>query len=249
MKQIGLGLMQYTQDYDETMPGYRQTVVGSQINPYSADASVGPRADEAVFINQMLHPYIKSDQVWADPSHSGAWVNTDKAGYNTAVGDPFQSYGGQNSYAVNNYAFRSNFGTALASLQETAQTVGMVCATYYNAYPRGPAGAPCRLAGESGYPASGSTNPLTGVTDPTRSSYPHYWKHIGNAKLNFSSAASDPSTQAAELAGKARHLETINVLYLDGHAKSMQYTKLITDEGLRTGSTTSLWDPYKQGCV
>ncbi|RYG58657.1 DUF1559 domain-containing protein [bacterium] len=55
LKQIGLGLMQYTQDYDEVMPRHWQSGSGGN-----------------VCWNQVLQPYIKSTQVFQCPSDSGA---------------------------------------------------------------------------------------------------------------------------------------------------------------------------------
>lgn len=233
-KQFGTAIGMYTQDYDETLVPYR---VASP-NPYAADARVGASAKTVTFYNQLLTPYIKNDDVWKCPSGPSSWVNIDPTG---AGQDPnFRSYGGQNSYAASNYVFRSNSGLALASLAAPSETVGIVDGKYYNALPRGPQGAPCRLKGET-YGAS--TSPV----DPTSSSYPRYWKNIGNSYL-FPFGSPEPTNAEAEELIKRRHSEQINIVWLDGHAKSMQYLKLITDAGLLQNSTTSIWDPYKQGC-
>ena len=52
LKQIGLGLLQYVQDYDETMPGHNM-----RNNVYWMD---------------VVQPYVKSNQIFDCPSHSGA---------------------------------------------------------------------------------------------------------------------------------------------------------------------------------
>ena len=238
MKQFGVATMMYSQDYDERLYGYRF----DGPNPYASDTAVGKNAKNVVFFNQILFPYTKSDQIWACPSNPIAWVNVDKDGATSPAGGLFQSYGGQNSYAASNYMFPSKNGITLAALAEPANTVGMVDGKYYNTLPRGPAGAPCKLAGQT-Y----NTTPSNGVVDPTSGSYPRYWKNIGNSYINFDGV--QPTTQQAEEMGKTRHLETINVMYMDGHVKSLNYGKLISDEGLKVGSNSSIWDPYKQGCV
>jgi prepilin-type N-terminal cleavage/methylation domain-containing protein/prepilin-type processing-associated H-X9-DG protein len=61
LKQIGLGILQYTQDYDEHYPMYRMMgSVGSALRPYGwADA---------------MQPYVKSIQILQCPSDSGAYT-------------------------------------------------------------------------------------------------------------------------------------------------------------------------------
>jgi len=60
LKQIGLGIMQYVQDYDERYPMYRGPASGSPIRPYGwAD---------------VIQPYVKSIQVLQCPSDSGAYT-------------------------------------------------------------------------------------------------------------------------------------------------------------------------------
>jgi prepilin-type N-terminal cleavage/methylation domain-containing protein/prepilin-type processing-associated H-X9-DG protein len=238
LKQIGLGMMQYTQDYDEKLPGYRM----SYRNPFAGRANAGTQLDSNTFFNQIVQPYVKSDQLWICPSNPNGWVNIDEKGANTAVGDPFQSYGGQNSYALSNYVFPGRAGISLTSFAETARTVGVVDGRYYNTLPKGPTGAPCKLKGQD-YSAT------TGIADPTSSSYPYYWKQMGNSYIsNFSASATSPTTAEAEEKIKSRHMETINVLWMDGHVKTINWNTLVNDPDLKVGGTQSIWDPYKQGC-
>ena len=57
LKQIGIGMAQYTQDYDERVVPYRVAVP----NPYAGNANVSANAAAVTFHNQLLNPYIKSD--------------------------------------------------------------------------------------------------------------------------------------------------------------------------------------------
>ena len=230
MKQIGLGFIQYQQDYDEKLVPYRNAVA----NPYANSANVGSSAKGNTFANQILNPYIKSDQVWVCPSKPNGWVNIDPTGADSDS-PAFRSYGGQNSYAFNNYAFRSNNGLSIASISESANTVALVDGSYYNTLPRTPSGGPCQLAGDP------TTSFVTG------GSYPNYWQNMGNSYL-FRPGGAPTAAQSEELI-KARHLETLNVLYLDGHVKSQNWGRIVTDAGLVVNGTTSQWDPYKQGCA
>jgi prepilin-type N-terminal cleavage/methylation domain-containing protein/prepilin-type processing-associated H-X9-DG protein len=230
-KQIGTAIIMYTQDYDEMLPGYRF----SEPNPYVG--KVGASTATNMFLNQLVYPYTKNDQVWRCPSGLNTWVNTDPY---TALSDAFSGYGGQNSYAANNYLFRAKEGFAVVSMPAPTETVGLVDATYYNALPKGPGNAPCQLASED------YSNP--NVTNPTSSTYPYYWKHIGNSKYNFNAPNNSVPDPIAVQNGKARHSEQINTIFLDGHAKAIPYDRLVNDPGLVKGGTDSLWDPYKAGC-
>ena len=69
LKQIGLGILQYVQDYDEHYPMYRMMgSTGSAVRPYGwADA---------------IQPYVKSIQFLQCPSDSGAYTtDAGTAGY------------------------------------------------------------------------------------------------------------------------------------------------------------------------
>lgn len=76
LKQIGLGIMQYTQDYDETYP----------MNQYYIGSVSGPQ----VVWNGAIGPYIKSGNVWGVggvftcPSHPAATQNG-QYGINTSI--------------------------------------------------------------------------------------------------------------------------------------------------------------------
>src|SRR5262249_20185162 len=159
---------------------------------------VGANAKIPIFFNQLLNPYIKNDQVWSCPSSKRPWVNIDAQ---PLVADNFQSYGGQNSYGASNYLFRSNNGIGMAAVVAPADTVAMTDAMYYNVLPKNP----CRLASET---YGTSTSPV----DPTSSSYPRYWKNIGNSYINFAPLV-EPSNDEAEKLGKSRHSEQINTIF------------------------------------
>jgi prepilin-type N-terminal cleavage/methylation domain-containing protein/prepilin-type processing-associated H-X9-DG protein len=69
-KQIGLGLMMYTQDYDETYP----TAYLYKNNTLTTN---GGSAGGYVHFSAMIHPYIKNDQVWVCPSDPNRGVGPD----------------------------------------------------------------------------------------------------------------------------------------------------------------------------
>jgi prepilin-type N-terminal cleavage/methylation domain-containing protein/prepilin-type processing-associated H-X9-DG protein len=65
LKQIGLGVMQYTQDYDERLP---RRVAGTPADEYGAD-------NNALTWKIIIEPYVKSRQLFACPSNSGNATN------------------------------------------------------------------------------------------------------------------------------------------------------------------------------
>jgi len=87
MKQIGLGVMQYVQDYDETFPYAVRT----------ADDS----ATYIATIVDALNPYTKSDAIWECPSQQ-------KPGVNPTAGGKYPCHVGTNMY-VTGYLI-GNFG-------------------------------------------------------------------------------------------------------------------------------------------
>ena len=65
LKQIGLGVMQYTQDYDERYP------VQNNFSSDVTDNPIGSGSNGSQTIPDRVHPYIKSTQVWLCPSGTG----------------------------------------------------------------------------------------------------------------------------------------------------------------------------------
>ncbi len=61
LKQIGLGLLQYTQDYDERLPPMNSATSQAQIRDASPDPG---RAT----VQQRLRPYIRNDDIFAHPT-------------------------------------------------------------------------------------------------------------------------------------------------------------------------------------
>ena len=126
LKQIGLGVMQYTQDYDEHYsPAYDGTYTPQVYNPqntpgtpgtiYATNGTVG-------YISWMdlIFPYVKSVQIFQCPSQpSGAAVGyAPSYAYSGAIG----------GYDANHYGFKggqANVGIALSSVQRPAE-VAMV---------------------------------------------------------------------------------------------------------------------------
>lgn len=204
LKQIGSAMMMYGQDYDETLFPYRTRAA----NPYTGQPGVSANASGRTFFNQLLQPYIKNDGVWKCPSKPGAWVNVDPTNGAQGETEPaFSSYGGQNSYAANTlFCFPADLGLSMAAFTYPADTAVLMDGSYYGAS-------------------------FLGQTAVTTSTYPKYWKNLGNSYLfrYAGGAASEPSDAEADKLAKARHSEQINCLFADGHVKAIGYEKLKVD--------------------
>ena len=243
VKQIGTSLHIYLSDFDDTLPPYRYNDAGgAAINPEYLrlvaagdtakvalwDAS-GASSKPAVFFNQMLAPYIKSIEMWRNSENPEAWVNhQDKGAY-----DPnFFSYGGQNSYGVSNYLVGSNAKViSHTAIAEVSNTLYMADSTYYNIMPAQPVAGACKL---NAFLPSGS--------------YLHYWKHLGNGKLNFNSLGNPDPDDASNVdvikKVESRYGGIVNVVRADSSAKGYNAKALIND--LRSkGPEQSVWSPLK----
>ena len=104
LKQIGLGILQYTQDYDEKFPFARNFGAGSPAQNWG----------------QAIFPYVKSNQLFACPS------NTDNNNYMGNSSPPPApripvSYGMNFEIGANDY--NNNSGMALANINEVATRI------------------------------------------------------------------------------------------------------------------------------
>ncbi|RYG65917.1 DUF1559 domain-containing protein, partial [bacterium] len=93
LKQIGLGIMQYTQDYDETMP---RTFCGPGNGIAESNTSTIFKWMDSVF------PYIKSEQIFSCPSDP---VNKPYTYYKNLTATDSKKFG---SYAANQINYRQD---------------------------------------------------------------------------------------------------------------------------------------------
>jgi len=189
LKQIGLGITQYTQDYDETMP--REGTGAAQPAPVWMD---------------VLQPYLKSAQIFNCPSDPQTTGTT--SGYYTL---PYAIYPGRTgttrqfgSYALNNAFYNNSFGTGTA---------------------HGPASKAIAAI------ASPTTTTLAGDTSGYGSNADIYCKDESN-QFTIQSGTTVKTMQSnysggGEGAFVERHLESVNVLWCDGHVKTMKIDTLL----------------------
>jgi prepilin-type N-terminal cleavage/methylation domain-containing protein/prepilin-type processing-associated H-X9-DG protein len=124
LKQIGLGILQYTQDYDETLP-YSNMGASSQASAFSQDDSNGNRQIWA----DVIQPYVKSLQLFRCPSAS--MVNSPLGATVPAANVTVMSYGSSEgvsaTFTEGTFVNSEGFGppAKLASFNSTAETVAV----------------------------------------------------------------------------------------------------------------------------
>ncbi len=170
LKQIGLGWLQYAQDYDEKMMAFNRGAGSSSATPTNPAVYWWGAWDGANFDYRggLIQPYMKSDQVRNCPSF-------------TAI--PNNPYEGTTGYAYNAGTLAPTYGAgipgiSLAAIQDSAKTVCF---------------------------ADGAQLDFTSALNVIRSTY-----------------ISSPSSAGQYPNFHARHLETGNVLFCDGHVKAMR---------------------------
>ncbi len=105
LKQIALGIKQYTQDYDEKFP------YAACVNASTGSIGGGPADPNApVGWAQSIQPYVKSTQLLQCPSDTLPQNPDPKGGPNATLG-----LGGHSDYAINQELSNSNFATSISS--------------------------------------------------------------------------------------------------------------------------------------
>jgi len=162
LKQIGLGIMMYTQDYDERLPRNDDGATG-----------VGTPVDT-------LQSYIKSYQIWICPSDSSPFLLADGNKTSYAMNQVYYMDASQDLFEANTTGVSV---ASLASIDDPSGTIAFGDSSgYYQVFPSSP-------------PAAVLNN---NVSPPT------FGESSGQGLF------------------VARHLDTCNFLFLDGHVKSLR---------------------------
>lgn len=195
LKQIGLGIMQYTQDYDERMPSvFNNLGAGKFVYP---NGQVSTNTSAPWYI--LIYPYVKNYQVYNCPSADSSQAYQGR--YAAADGSTFFSYSYNYSSLVlgsaactNTYncgvsmGSPGNPGANLASIEDPAGTIAIVDGSAYGIRIR-----------QDYFPSE---------TD-----------------IHAAGACSNANYEA--LCARARHLDTIGTLFVDGHVKAMQWKTIL----------------------
>jgi prepilin-type N-terminal cleavage/methylation domain-containing protein/prepilin-type processing-associated H-X9-DG protein len=198
LKQIGLGLLQYAQDYDEQFASTYYFTTSSE-TWYSNNTDMYKWMDA-------IYPYVKSEQIFDCPSadQSGnlkyIYHKNLPAGSPGGIHQSFGSYGLSQAYwgggpaNASGPATGEGRGKSLAEIEAPSTTIWVTDST---ADPKG-SRETFRVAG------FGSTPQLVYMADR------------------------NPRLLSGEYSGAIpdRHLETTNVLYVDGHVKAQKLTSI-----------------------
>lgn len=133
LKQIGLGIAQYTQDYDERYPA-----IGGGCNPFTYCASW----------HYFVQPYVKSTQIFKCPSNTStrtAYANNPQAitGQNTQISNNYganamQAWYHQAPYTINGpFADTGQIGRNIAEFPFPAQLIAVAERLQRNPPPNG----------------------------------------------------------------------------------------------------------------
>jgi prepilin-type N-terminal cleavage/methylation domain-containing protein/prepilin-type processing-associated H-X9-DG protein len=188
LKQIGLGLLQYVQDYDEVMP---------VVNTYTGGMDTVAQPPW----NTVVQPYLKSTQIFVCPSFTGSLA------------------GNRTSYAANVSHAKTGGPTAPFS-------------SFYGSSP-----APQGLVKMSAVEEA-ATTVWVGDSDANDQYSVMIWAAVNAPPVDTSvtprvmgdTSAGSPSSRFEE-----RHLETINILYVDGHVKAIKLNALTKASTLFAG--------------
>ena len=201
-KQIGIGLAQYLQDFDEVFPGY---YMGGLPNVNTAQNASDPAIPRYKWMD-CIYPYVKSEQVFTCPSDSRASkryiyyerlqngnTNTDIYGsycINTHHSDAGAPTPPCSRFTDNNPSSAQFYTVSLPDVQDAAGTI-YVTDTLGNT-------SPC----DAYYYRTGPTGNTSSATIST----------VGQVR-------------AIECVNE-RHLGTTNIAFVDGHCKALPLDKL-----------------------
>lgn len=216
LKQIGLGIFQYTQDYDEKLPNGNFNNGGNAAQnariPLSNRWCMNQAINSSTWM-ELVFPYTKSEQIYYCPS-----TNTQNLSKTSC---PSNATGADNSfgYAFNPLVLRIfNFNTC-SQVPPADCAVSSTYADITHFY------SPFR-------PLSSINKPSETImlTDHGRSDHAELYYTGGNGLYTNATtiAAIEPNSPAAfNFNPSTRHLDTANYLYCDGHVKAKMWKGIV----------------------
>lgn len=194
LKQIGLGLIQYIQDNDESLP-------------------FGRNPDDKALWQNAIYPYVKSTQVYDCPSRG-----TNTFVYNDSVK--------KGSYAIN-FAYPNNS----PSQQPPSSYTGASSTIFITKMSQLQAASTTVWVGDNatGLTVNGNLKAPTGPNETSILTGPDATGPVLRANdsgVGFDTIGYNPITSNDTYGWVECHLNTINVLYCDGHVKATRAADL-----------------------
>jgi len=199
LKQVGMALVQYSQDYDESHPGVWFGPVSLQPWSQPSDATTFYKWMDAVY------PYVKNEQVFNCPSDgvNKKYVFRNRDGSNGygsyAMSQAYYKVGDRFTGPASDYnqflAPGVPFVMRIAMIQAPASTVWVV---------------------DGGVP---------GIKQPIWKSYEFWWYDPPEINASFPAPKGSAPRYFQNIV--ERHSDMVNVIYCDGHVKSVKLEQLI----------------------
>lgn len=187
IKQLGLAMMQYTQDHDEKLAPLLidHGAAGAYILP---NGQPSPRS--AMMWYHMLYPYMKNIQIMNCPSESRVkWTDGTYTG-----GVPYGYNRGAGGYCTSNcgvqLAVSLASGPSLSAIEDSSGTIMITDSVWYYV---------------------GFSGPMTEA-------------EVKSDNCDINNNGSPPNNS---LCVRERHLGTVNSVFVDGHAKAMQWQTIL----------------------
>ena len=199
LKQIGMGLLQYLQDYDERFPPHQERDKWNEWHPRPTCQWAATASNPWLRFPVLVDPYLRNLQVYECPSAKLKWFGRNRVyGQSLPCNWPLPSHVDQrwlNFDQSIGFNFDFLFGRSLSQVQEPASAV-------YSA--------------DAAHPEAASSVGRVAFADrcavacgPDWSPRPPDWER-NEGFLNQST----------------RHLRGSNITFVDGHTKWMQYTAI-----------------------
>jgi prepilin-type processing-associated H-X9-DG protein len=223
MKQIGLGILQYAQDYDEQLPRlyYAPDAWSSKQSVIDNDASRTDCANLGQYKwMDAIYPYVKSEQVFNCPSlkytkNAGPYRYCDSGPISSPNGDKYGSYVANALYTSdNNPGYRPPFNFKSTSVGIKLSDIALPATTIFIA--EGTGGTPW-------FSANLNNNVII----------------HSDADPQYLASATGTDTHARMV---ERHLATMNTLYGDGHVKAQKLQSLVSNS--RTVGSSKVFNDF-----
>ncbi len=213
--------MQYTQDFDETLPLTNFGQNGANYGTYRSDGNYYKWMDA-------IYPYVKSEQLFNCPSdgNSDRQYKNHPAGQVAYTGYLYGSYVANSMYKTDGsvpYSSPVAYGGDGGDKPRRPRKLSEVINTAETIF--------CLDGGR--WDGSKWTGGIDAYQMPYITAWDSGWTPV------YVDTAGYKSVQCTDTYMPARHLETINILWCDGHVKSMKLDALMTKVG--TSSSNSAY--------